>query len=286
MRSGTLVSKIEQTINWAKERPENSEYTKAADQRRASNRARRQRLSSENIGEKWINTLRVEPSLADETGESRVLLGEDQDQRVRSAYKMLRTRTLHRIRQNNWHVIGVTSPLQGDGKSLTSINLALSLACDTTLSIVLVDLDLRRSSICSHLNVDPLKGLPDYLDGAANLNEVLFRPEGTERLAVLPNTENFDNSSEIISSPKVANLLEELRDSDEGRIIICDLPPYLVTDDALAFEPLADAFLVVVSEGKTSRDALAQGMDILHDLPLLGLVLNRSEGARTGYYYY
>jgi len=244
-------------------------------------------MSRENVGEKWINSLRFESSLSGETDETRVLLGENQDQRVRAAYKMLRTRTLHRIRQNNWHVIGVTSPLQGDGKSLTSINLALSLACETTVSVVLVELDLRRSSICNHLNVDPLKGLPDYLDGAATLDEVLFRPEGTERLAILPNTESFENSSEILSSPKLADLIDELRGhGDEGRIVICDLPPYLATDDALAFVPLADAFMVVVSEGKTSRDALTKGVDILHDLPLLGIVLNRSEAATTGYYYY
>ena len=281
------MSKIEQSIRWAKELSGVSNYDEAANQRRANKRrVRRQHISRENTGEQWINTLRVQPSLADETEESRVLLGDNQDDRVRSAYKMLRTRTLHRVRQNNWHVIGVTSPLQGDGKSLTSINLALSLACETTLSVVLLELDLRRSSVCDHLNVDPHKGLSDYLDGAASLDEVLFRPEGTERLAVLPNTEVFDNSSEVLSSPKVADLLEELRDSDEGRIVICDLPPYLATDDALAFEPLADAFLIVVSEGKTSRDALSKGIDILGDMPLLGLVLNRSEASSAGYYYY
>jgi Mrp family chromosome partitioning ATPase len=281
------MSKIQQSIGLARGLSGDSEYAEAANQQRASKRqARRRHISHENLGEQWINTLRVQPSLADETEESRVLLGDNQDERVRSAYKMLRTRTLRRVRQNNWHVIGVTSPLQGDGKSLTSINLALSLACETTLSVVLLELDLRRSSVCDHLNVDPHKGLPDYLDGAASLDEVLFRPEGTERLAVLPNTEIFDNSSEVLSSAKIVDLLEELRNADEGRIVICDLPPYLATDDALAFEPLADAFLIVVSEGKTSRDALTKGLDILSDMPLLGLVLNRSESSSAGYYYY
>lgn len=281
------MRKLEQSVKWAKGLSGVAEYDEAANQRRADKRkARRRHIPHENLGEKWINTLKVQPNLADETDESRVLVGENQDERVRSAYKMLRTRTLHRIRQNNWHVIGVTSPSQGDGKSLTSINLALSLACETTLSVVLLELDLRRPSVCDHLNVDPLKGLPDYLDGAASLEEVLFRPEGTERLAVLPNTEIYDNSSEVLSSVKVADMLEELRNTDEGRIVICDLPPYLATDDALAFEPLADAFLIVVSEGKTSRDALSKGLDILSDLPILGLVLNRSESAIGSYYYY
>jgi Mrp family chromosome partitioning ATPase len=88
-----------------------------------------------------------------------------------------------------------------------------------------------------------------------------------------------------LSSPKIATLIDELRGSDPGRIVICDLPPYLATDDVLAFAPLADAFLIVISEGKTSRDALVKGMDILQELPVLGVVLNRSEEATTGYYY-
>ena len=281
------MSKIEQTIRLAKER-ENGPNSNVADYHRdkSAGRMLRRRVSGENKGEKWIRTLHVEPSYSDEADESRVLLSENQDERVRSAYKMLRTRVLHRIRQNDWHVIGVTSPLQGDGKSLTSINLALSLAAETTLSVVLLELDLRRPAVCSHFNVNPAKGLPDYLDGAASLDEVLFRPEGTERLAVLPNTEIYDNSSEMLSSTKIAALVDQLKGNDEGRVVICDLPPYLATDDALAFVPLADAFLIVVSEGKTSRDALAKGVDILQEMPLLGLVLNRSEGATTGYYYY
>ena len=94
------------------------------------------------------------------------------------------------------------------------------------------------------------------------------------------------NFSTLLAAVEAADLVDTLKDSDEGRIVICDLPPYLATDDALAFEPLADAFLVVVCEGKTSRDALTKGLDILAEMPLLGMVLNRSEGASTGYYYY
>ena len=168
---------------------------------------------------------------------------------------------------------------------MTAAGLALSLARELTLSVILLELDLRRPTICKQFGVDPAKGLSDYLDGTAKLDEVLFRPEGTERIAILPNTEVYENSSETLSSPRVATLIDELRGSDPGRVIICDLPPYLATDDVLAFAPLADAFLVVVSEGRTSRDVLEKGLDILQELPLLGVVLNRSEEATTGYYY-
>jgi Mrp family chromosome partitioning ATPase len=279
------MSKIEKTLRWAKEKQQGAESDRAIKRNRDSGQYLRRRAVGQNDGAKWIETLRIEPVVFTENDESKVILNDSHDERIRSAYKMLRTRTLQRMRQNDWHVIGVTSPAQGDGKSLTSINLALSLAREVTLSVVLLELDLRRPKICQQFGVSSPKGLSDYLDGTAQLNELLFRPEATERIAILPNIEIYENSSETLSSPKIATLIDELRGSDPGRIVICDLPPYLATDDVLAFAPLADAFLIVISEGKTSRDALVKGMDILQELPVLGVVLNRSEEATTGYYY-
>ena len=276
------MGKIEKTLNWAKQNRQKSEADTAPE---PPSPVPSRVISRENTGAKWFEKLRVESATSVEHPESRVILSDYQDDRIRSAYKMLRTRTLQRIRQNHWHVIGVTSPTQGDGKTLTSVNLALSLAREVTLSVVLMELDLRRPSICKQFGVTPDKGLTDYLDGSADLEEVLFRPEGTERIAIMPNTDVYEDSSETLSSPQVAALVDKLRGTEPGRVIICDLPPYLATDDVLAFAPLADAFLVVVSEGRTSREVLKKGLDILHDLPLLGVVLNRSEESSTGYYY-
>lgn len=276
------MGKIEKTLNWAKQNRQKSETDTAPE---PPSPVPSRVISRENTGAKWFEKLRVESAISVEHPESRVILSDYQDDRIRSAYKMLRTRTLQRIRQNHWHVIGVTSPTQGDGKTLTSVNLALSLAREVTLSVVLMELDLRRPSICKQFGVTPDKGLTDYLDGSADLEEVLFRPEGTERIAIMPNTDVYEDSSETLSSPQVAALVDKLRGTEPGRVIICDLPPYLATDDVLAFAPLADAFLVVVSEGRTSREVLKKGLDILHDLPLLGVVLNRSEESSTGYYY-
>ena len=275
------MGKIEKTLNWAKQNRRKAESDTTPEPSPVPARV----ISRENTGAKWFEKLRVESSASVEHPESRVILSEYQDDRIRSAYKMLRTRTLQRIRQNHWQVIGVTSPTQGDGKTLTSVNLALSLAREVTLSVVLMELDLRRPSICKQFGVTPRKGLTDYLDGSADLEEVMFRPEGTERIAIMPNTDGYEFSAETLSSPQVAALVDRLRGNEPGRVIVCDLPPYLATDDVLAFAPLADAFLVVVSEGRTSRDVLKKGLDILHDLPLLGVVLNRSEESSTGYYY-
>jgi capsular exopolysaccharide synthesis family protein len=280
------MSKIEETLNVIKERNDRMGSDPSMVRRHQSRLWTRRRMSEENEGAEWIEKLRVEPVLDLDNDESRVVLSDAQDESVRSAYKMLRTRTVRRMRSNDWQTLGITSATQGDGKSLTSLNLALSLARETTLSVVLLELDLRRPTICRQLGVEPRKGLPDYLDGTSTLEEVMFRPQNTKRLAILPNTEVYENSSEVLSSPKIAQLIEELRTDDPGRMLVCDLPPFMVADDVLAFAPLVDAFLLVVSEGVTSRQTLHKGLDILQELPVLGVVLNRSEEVSGGYYYY
>lgn len=280
------MSKIEKTIGLAKERQSRPGRDGELSWRERSRLLSKRRLSEENVGAEWIRKLRVEPVLDLDSEESRVVLSEQQDEAVRSAYKMLRTRTLKRLRSNDWQTLGITSPSQGDGKSLTSLNLALSLARETTLSVILLELDLRRPTICKHLGVEPARGLSEYLEGSAPLEEVLFRPAGTERLAILPNTEVYENSSEVLSSPKIARMIHDLRTDDPGRILVCDLPPYLAADDVLAFAPLVDAFLIIVSEGVTPRQTLRRSLDILQEIPVMGVVLNRSEEISHGYAYY
>ena len=153
------MSKIEKTLRWAKEKQQGLEYDDASTRHSGSDRYLRRRVAKQNDGAKWIKTLRTEPIDFVDNDESKVILSDSQDERIRSAYKMLRTRTLQRMRQNGWHVIGVTSPAQGDGKSLTSVNLALSLAREVTLSVVLVELDLRRPNICQQFGISSTKGI-------------------------------------------------------------------------------------------------------------------------------
>lgn len=279
------MSRISDAISIAKESGGDATRPKDRTNRFGGSFLRR-RLRGEDHDSSWIDSIEVRTTAASEGDkESRVLIGPDQDDRVLSAYKMLRTRALKRIRQNDWQVVGITSPVQGDGKSLTSINLALSLAREQSMSVILVELDLRRPSICKQMGIDPARGLADVLDGGCELESALFRPAGTERLAILPNIEVFENSSETLSSLQMIELIESLKSKSPGTIIVCDLPPYLVTDDVLAFAPMVDAFLVVMTEGKTSRDVVTKGTEILEELPLLGIVLNKSDEATASYYY-
>ena len=201
-----------------------------------------------------------------------------------SAYKMLRTRVLQRMRRNGWTTLAVTGTCPGEGKTLTAINLSISMARDLSTSVVLVDLDLRKPSVSRYLGVYPRHGIGDVLQGTVELEQALFNP-GIERLGMLLNERPFSNSSELVTSPQMGTLVDQLRQG-EGRIVVFDLPPLLATDDMLAFSPLVDAILLVLSQGTTKQADLVAAKELLQDVTVVGTVLNRSSENVAPYYYY
>lgn len=208
----------------------------------------------------------------------------DEDVPAASAYKMLRTRVLQRMRRNGWTTLAVTGTCPDEGKTLTAINLSISLARDLSTSVILVDLDLRKPSISRYLGVYPRHGIGDVLQGAVELERALFNP-GIERLGLLLNERSFSNSSELLTSPQMHMLINQLRQGD-GRIVVFDLPPLLATDDMLAFSPLVDAILLVLAQGTTKQSDLITAKELLQDLNVVGTVLNRSSENVAPYYYY
>jgi capsular exopolysaccharide synthesis family protein len=192
------------------------------------------------------------------------------------SYSMLRTRVLQKMTANNWNALALTSPATGHGKTLTAINLAISLAREVNHTVLLADLDLRNPSVHEYFDYQPTAGLSDYLQSDVPLSEVLFSP-GIDRLVVLPGRESMINSSETLGAPKMVSLISELKNRYPDRLIICDLPPILATDDALAFTPYIDAMLMVAEAGGTLRKDLEEALRILKQVPLLGTVLNRAE---------
>jgi capsular exopolysaccharide synthesis family protein len=192
------------------------------------------------------------------------------------AYKMLRTQILRRARQHKHRVIGITSPMDGDGKTLTIINLALSLAAEPNQTILLLDLDLHRPSVASVFGIEASEGVEASLARGTEIGDLLRRPQGIERLSVLPATALAGGSSELLASERARALLRELRERYDDRLILIDLPPVLLTDDVLALAPLLDAVLLVVSERRTRREDVLRATELLADVPLLGAVLNQA----------
>jgi Mrp family chromosome partitioning ATPase len=220
------------------------------------------------------------------------LLVHDSNERhpAQGAYRMLRTRLMKNMRSNNWRVLGVTSLGQNEGKTYTSINLAISIAAEIEQEAILVDLDLQRPSVCGYLGADAADfvSLRDYLQNEQmDLSELLVCPN-IERLACILTHDPLERSSDLLASPRGALLFSELRERiSEKTVIIVDLPPLLAADDALAVAPLLDALLLVVAEGETERSELGEARPILDEFNLIGTVLNKSkekESKRANYY--
>ena len=204
------------------------------------------------------------------------------DRSAIGAYKVLRTRVIQRMRSNNWRTLLVTSVGAGEGKTLTASNLALSLSRDVNQSVVLVDLDLQRSKVAQYFGFDVEidNGIGDYLNGNVEIPEVIYTPKGMERISVIPNREPVENSSDLLSGPRMKQLLEWLQQQSDRTIVIFDMPPIMASDDVLAFCPEVDAILFVATQGQTERDLLKKAMELLGDNNLLGVVLNKSDDTR------
>jgi len=192
------------------------------------------------------------------------------------AYKMLRTQVLQRLNENNWNVLAVTSPGTGEGKTLTALNLAVSLAMELNYTVLLVDANLRHPSLHEHLGLPGSPGLSDYLSKDTPLTELFVHPRGIDYLTILPGGQAMLNSAEMLNSPKMSQLVDEMKNRYASRIVIFDLPPVLNAADATAFTPYVDATLLVVEEGKTRRKEIEHAMELLSSTNVLGTVLNKA----------
>ncbi|MCG8012053.1 MAG: CpsD/CapB family tyrosine-protein kinase, partial [Candidatus Thiodiazotropha weberae] len=170
-------------------------------------------------------------------------------------------------------------------KTLTAINLAISMAREVNHSVLLVDMDLRRPSVQDYFVDERLPGISEYLQNEKDLNEILFNP-GLDRMVVLPGNKSIENSSEMLSSPKMVDLVTELKKRYPNRIVIFDLPPLLSCDDVIAFSPYIDALMLVVSEGETLKKDLVRSYELLSTRNIIGTVLNKSneECSNSSYY--
>lgn len=215
--------------------------------------------------------------------ERRVILPDDTGAAAH-AYRMLRTQILRQVRVHKLKTIGVVSAVDGEGKTLTAVNLALSLAAEPNQTALLVDLDLRKPGVAQLLWLGAEHGLDSWFEGEVALAELFVKFEGIERLRMLPTLRPVSGSSELLAGARAHELLAELRGRYTDRLIIVDLPPVLLADDFLTVAPHLDCALLVVSEGRSRREDVSRMKELLGGVRVLGTVLNdSSESEQRGY---
>lgn len=188
-------------------------------------------------------------------------------------FKLLRTQVLQAMNKSDFRTLAITSPNYGEGKTTIALNLSISIALDLKQTVLLADLDLRKPCVHKYLGIEPQFGLTDYITGNASIPDCLIRLP-FERLTTLAAGKVSNNSSEILGSPQMAMLANELKTRYPDRMIIYDMPPLLAQDDPLAFLPHVDAVLLIVQEGATRSDDIKRCAEILAHANVIGTVLN------------
>jgi Mrp family chromosome partitioning ATPase len=200
------------------------------------------------------------------------------------AYRMLRTQVLQRVLQHAVRMLGVVSAIDGEGKTLTAVNLALGVAAESNQNVLLVDLDLRRPSVNTLLGLPVEQGLEAWFAGVAAIGDLCRGIEGIERFEVIPTLGPVRGSSEMLANRRTQEMLLELKSAQREGLVILDLPPVLLTDDFLTVAPLLDGVILVASEGITRREDVTRVRELLGPVRLIGTVLNRaSESEKRAY---
>ncbi len=198
------------------------------------------------------------------------------------SFKMLRNQVLQRMRADGHTLLAVTSPRRIEGKSLTALNLALTMAADYDSAVLLVDADLSGQGLQAMFGLGGSRGLSDHLTQGVPIPELLVNP-GVARFVLLPaGREAVLNSSELLATKAAQQLIQEMKQRYRDRYIIVDLPPLLDTADALAFLPQADTTLVVIEEHTTSMQDMQSTADLLAPFNLIGNVLSPAREAEQG----
>ncbi|MEM8770540.1 MAG: CpsD/CapB family tyrosine-protein kinase [Pseudomonadota bacterium] len=202
------------------------------------------------------------------------IISNEQDP-VLNAYRVLRTRVLQRMEANNWRTIAVISPGASAGKTVTAINLSITLASKAGIRPTLVDIDFYRPSVARYLGLEHYPSVLDFYEGKKALEDVTVRPDLPDML-LMPNERVTRRGAEVLASNHTDELVRTVTERYGSQIVVFDMPPLLGCDDALAFLPKIDCVLLVAASGQTRVAELKEAKRILAKSSVIGTVLNKS----------
>jgi len=217
--------------------------------------------------------------------ESRRIIAHDvRDPRAKS-FDILRTQVLRTMDTSHWQILAVTSPTPGCGKTLTSVNLALSIARQSDRAVLLVDLDLQKPQVAACLGLSCKTGVLSVVEGTTRLQDALIQTRiAGSRIVVLPTEQPVAGSSEWMTSAGMRAMLQAIRRDFQSWTVIVDMPPVLTGDDVIAVLPQIDCALLVAAAGKSQRADIEEAARHLTSTDVVRLVINRVAEDVTRYY--
>lgn len=200
-------------------------------------------------------------------------------------FKMLRTGLLFPSSGEPARSIMVTSALPGEGKSFVAANLAVSIAQNINEYVLLMDCDLRKPTIQRYFGFGNVPGMSDYLALGKSLSTLLIKT-GLNKLTILPGGKPPHNPSELLSSNKMSELLNEVKKRYSDRYVIIDSSPPKLTAETIALAKQVDGILIVVKFGSTAREAVRDLIQSLGKEKILGVIVNWFDlRSSNGYHY-
>lgn len=215
--------------------------------------------------------------------EQQSMIGSNLNFAASEAYKLLRTNIMFSLADDDSRrVIGITSSLKGEGKSLTAINLAYTIA-ETGKKVLLIECDLRLPTIAKRLKLHAAPGLSNLLVGLNSAEEAVQKGVMLENLDIMPAGNIPPNASELLESSRMSYTVNKLAEYYD--YILLDLPPVGVVSDAIVASKLISGMVIVVRQDYASRGALAETMRQMKyvDAKILGFVFNSADGAGSPY---
>lgn len=218
--------------------------------------------------------------------ENRILLTGEQLRefpQADAAFRLIRGKIRQRMQRGGWSTLAISSPRQNDGKTVTALNIACSFAREKQRPVYVIDLDMRNPSVGRYLGLADHRSITEFFTGEAEPADVLYQTS-VPCLLVACARGRMEGASELLAGPRLEALLAHIRARSPDAIVVLDLPPINVTDEALVVAPRVDTLLVVVSEGSTQRDELSRALSALSEFPVAGVVVNRSSEHHADYY--
>ncbi len=207
-----------------------------------------------------------------------------EDMETTNQFKILRTQVLRKLKKIGGNSILVTSANPCEGKTFTSINLGISIAKEFDRTVLIIDADIRRplkehtDFATEFFSLDVDKGLTDYLEGDAEIEEILINP-GIDKLTLIPGGVPVDNSPELLNSVRMENMMDEIKSRyPSDRLVILDGPAILRYPDAMILYRYVDGVIPVIESEKTSSEQVKKMMEYLQEVNVLGVVLNKNRG--------
>lgn len=195
-----------------------------------------------------------------------------------SSFDMLRTRLRQAMAERDWTRVAITAPTTGCGTSFVAANLALAMSRFEDCRTVLMDMDMRKPSLDKILGIPPVAAMDEYLCG--RIDPLDFFQRVRSNLALGLNNHPRSSAAELFQDLMTTDVLDEMADILSPEIVIFDMPSALDYDDVLAFLPNVDGVLLVTGAGISTADDVVKAERLIGDVkPLLGVVLNRAEGA-------